>query len=93
MGDNRASVQGPPAVDMTNESLINDLSALLNEKVFHEQQRLRIETETVYRMVSEGSSVANAQRSADYFTLEHRLAIIELDAKIAILNLHVNHQH
>lgn len=71
--------------DLTN--VVNDLSSLLTEKAFHEQQRVRTEVETIYTQVSEGASVASAQRLADYYTLEHRLAIIDLDAKIEVLYL------
>jgi hypothetical protein len=68
-------------------TVISDLSALLAQKAFVEQQRVRIETETVYRLIGEGASVASAQREADFYALEHRLSVIDLEAKIAVLEL------
>lgn len=68
-------------------AVVSDLSALYEEKSFHERECLRIQTETVYAGIEAGDSVASAERRAKFYSLEHALAIIELEAKIQALLL------
>lgn len=71
----------------THEQLVEELIALLERRAFHEANRIRTEVTTVHTQVAAGSSIAAAQRDADWFALEDRLAVIDLDAKIAALEL------
>lgn len=73
------------------QQTIDDLCSLISLRAFHASREYRTVVTHVHVAVEAGVSISQAEREAKFYALEDHLAIMDLDAKIEVLYLQLEH--